>query len=111
MGRPAAQAFTHFGNHIAAELARVDRVRLALDQSGPMARRMVELQLSGIGIATVWDILVAACKEIALYYGGAVVTGAALGGAIGSAAFGVGAVPGAVIGTAAGAQDVKDANQ
>jgi hypothetical protein len=69
-----------------------------------MARRLVEQQLSGIGIATVWDILVAACKEIALYYGGAVVTGAALGGAIGSAAFGVGAIPGAVIGTAAGVQ-------
>lgn len=104
MGRPATQAFTNFGNHFALGLARVDRVRQALDQSGPMARRMVEQQLSGIGIATVWDILVAACKEIALYYGGAVVTGAALGGAIGSAAFGVGAVPGAVIGTAAGAQ-------
>ncbi|GAB2856094.1 hypothetical protein GCM10027277_25870 [Pseudoduganella ginsengisoli] len=65
---------------------------------------MVEQQLSGIGIAAVWDILVAACKEIALYYGGAVVAGAALGGAIGSVALGVGAIPGAAIGTAAGAQ-------
>jgi hypothetical protein len=61
-------------------------------------------QLSGIGISAVWGMLVAACKDIALYYGGAVVTGAVVGGAIGAAAFGVGAAPGMVIGTAAGAQ-------
>jgi hypothetical protein len=103
MGRPASQAFTYFGNHFVAGIARVDRVRQALEQSGPMARRLVEQQLSGIGIAAVWDILVAACKEIALYYGGSVVTGAVVGGAIGSAAFGVGAVPGAMIGTTVGA--------
>jgi hypothetical protein len=104
MGRPGTQAFTNYGNHFAVGIARVDRVRQALDQSAPMAQRLMVQQLSGIGLSAVWDILIAACKEIALYYGGAVVTGAVVGGAIGSIAFGVGAAPGAVIGTAAGAQ-------
>lgn len=104
MGRPTAQTFTNFGNQMVAGITRVDRVRQALDQSVPMAKRLVGQQLSGIGISAVWDILIATCKEIALYYGGAVVAGAAVGGAIGSAAFGVGAVPGVMIGGAAGAQ-------
>lgn len=104
MGRPGAQTFTHYGNQLTAGIARVERVRQALDQSAPMAQRLVVQQLSGIGISAVWDMLIAACKDIALYYGGAVVTGAVVGGVIGAAAFGVGAAPGMVIGTAAGAQ-------
>ncbi|MBB3224428.1 DUF6861 domain-containing protein [Pseudoduganella umbonata] len=104
MGRPGEQAFANYGNQLVAGVARVDRVRDALDQSAPIAKRLVMQQLSGIGLSAVWDILIAACKEIALYYGGSVVAGAVVGGAIGSLAFGVGAVPGAVIGTAAGAQ-------
>lgn len=104
MGRPGLQSFSNYGNDLAAGLARVDRVRQALDQSGPMARQLMMKQLSGIDLSAVWDILVGACKEIAMYYGGAVVTGAIAGGAIGSFAFGVGAAPGALIGTAAGAE-------
>ncbi|WP_338768686.1 DUF6861 domain-containing protein [Massilia sp. METH4] len=104
MGRPGAQAFAGYGSQLAAAGARVDRVREALDQSGPMAKRLVMQQLSGVGLSAVWDILIAACKEIALYYGGSVVAGAVVGGAIGSLALGVGAVPGAVVGTAAGSQ-------
>lgn len=104
MGRPGEQTFAHYGNQLVAGSARVDRVREALDQSAPIAKRLVMQQLSGIGLSAVWDILIAACKEIALYYGGAVVTGAVVGGALGSLAFGVGAAPGAVIGTAAGSQ-------
>lgn len=104
MGRAGAQTFTRYGNQLAVGIARVERVRQALDQSAPMAQRLMVQQLSGIGISAVWNMLVAACKEIALYYGGAVVTGAVVGGAIGATAFGVGAAPGVVIGTAAGAQ-------
>lgn len=104
MGRPGEQTFAHYGNQLVAAGARVDRVREALDQSAPIAKRLVMQQLSGIGLSAVWDILIAACKEIALYYGGAVVTGAVVGAALGSLAFGVGAAPGAVLGTAAGSQ-------
>ncbi|QBE65515.1 DUF6861 domain-containing protein [Pseudoduganella lutea] len=104
MGRPGEQTFANYGNELVASVARVERVRQALDQSGPMAKRLAMQQLSGIGLDDVWDILLAACKEIALYYGGAVVTGAVVGGAIGSLAFGAGAIPGAVVGGAAGSQ-------
>lgn len=104
VGRPGASAFASYGTQLAAVGARVDRVRQALDQSAPVAKRLVMQQLSGIGLSAVWDILIAACKEIALYYGGSVVTGAVVGGAIGSLAFGAGAVPGAIAGTAAGSQ-------
>ncbi|QBE65063.1 DUF6861 domain-containing protein [Pseudoduganella lutea] len=104
MGRPGEQTFANYGNELVASVARVERVRQALDQSGSMAKRLAMQQLSGIGLDDVWDILLAACKEIALYYGGAVVTGAVVGGAIGSLAFGAGAIPGAVVGGAAGSQ-------
>ena len=104
MGRPGEQTFANYGNELVASVARVERVRQALDQSGPMAKRLAMQQLSGIGLDDVWDILLAACKEIALYYGGAVVTGAVVGGAIGSLAFGAGAIPGAVVGGAAGSR-------
>ncbi|WBS01542.1 hypothetical protein OU994_25210 [Pseudoduganella sp. SL102] len=104
MGRPGERTFVSYSNQVLAGVARVERVRQALEQSGPMAKRLVVEQLSGIDLSDVWEILIAACKEIALYYGGSVVAGAVVGGAVGSLALGVGAVPGAIAGTAAGSQ-------
>lgn len=52
----------------------------------------------------IWGILVEACKDIALYYGGSVVVGTSIGGAAGFFVGGAGAVPGAVAGAAAGSQ-------
>ena len=59
---------------------------------------------STVDLSAVWDILISLCKDIALYYGGSVLTGAAIGGAIGAFAGGVGAAPGAAIGAGAGAK-------
>ena len=84
------------------QLGRVERVRKALDDSGPIARRLIVQRLAGIDLSAIWPILIAACQDIALYYGGSVIVGGAIGG-IGGAFFGgVGAVPGAAAGAAAG---------
>ncbi len=83
---------------------RVQRVRQALDLSGPVARRLIVQRLSGIDLSDIWTVLLEACKEIALYYGSSVVVGAVVGGVAGAFAGGVGAVPGAVGGAAVGSQ-------
>ena len=95
----AAGGFAGWG---LAQIGRVDRVRKALDDSGPIARRLIAQRLVGIDLSVIWPVLIAACQDIALYYGGSVIVGGAIGG-IGGAFFGgVGAVPGAAAGAAAG---------
>jgi len=84
------------------QIGRVNRVRRALEESGPIARRLITRQLAGIDLSSIWPILVAACQDIALYYGGSVVVGGAMGGIGGALLGGVGAVPGAAAGAAAG---------
>ena len=84
------------------QMGRVGRVRKALNDSGPMAQHMIVETLSGINLSTIWHILVSACQDVALYYGGLVAAGGLIGG-IGGAFFGgVGALPGAAAGAAAG---------
>ena len=85
-------------------LARTGRVRHAMRDAGPMALRLLGERLAGIDLADIGRSLIAACEDIALYYGGALAGGAALGGAIGFLAGGVGALPGALLGAAAGSQ-------
>jgi hypothetical protein len=87
-----------------ARLDRVQRVRRALFLSGSVAQRLVAERLSGIDLAGVGDVLLSACKDVALVWGGSVVVGGAAGGAIGFFGFGVGAVPGAVVGAGVGTQ-------
>lgn len=84
------------------QLGRVERVRQALEESGPQAQRMITQQLAGIDLSTIWSILISACKDIALIYGGSVVAGSFIGGVSGAFAGGVGAIPGAAAGGAAG---------
>jgi hypothetical protein len=84
------------------QLGRVNRVRKALDDSGPIARRLIAERLAGIDLSAIWPILIAACQDIALYYGGSVVLGGVIGGVGGALFGGVGAVPGAAAGAAAG---------
>jgi hypothetical protein len=62
------------------QLGRVERVRKALDDSGPIAQRMIAQRLAGIDLSAIWPILLAACQDIALYYGGSVVVGGVIGG-------------------------------
>jgi len=100
MGRAASSHFNH--GWLNEQMGRVGRVRQALDDSGPMAQRMIVQTLSGINLSTIWHILVSACQDIALYYGGAVAAGGFIGGVGGAFAGGVGALPGAAAGAAAG---------
>jgi len=82
--------------------SRVMRLRAALAASGPIARQTVARKLEGIKLDAIWDILFAAVRDMALYYGGSVVLGTAVGAGLGSLAGGVGAIPGAAIGAEAG---------
>jgi len=82
--------------------SRVMRLRAALAASGPLARQAVARKLEGIKLDAIWDILFSAVRDMALYYGGSVVLGTAVGAGLGSLAGGVGAIPGAALGFEAG---------
>lgn len=81
---------------------RTIRVRTALSLSESVALHEMGRHLAGINISTIWHILIAVCKDIALYYGGSVVLGASVGAIVGAFFGGVGAVPGAFVGAEAG---------
>ena len=102
MGRPATTSSYFNAGWAHEQMGRVSRVRQAIDDSGPMAQRMIAQTLSGINLSTIWDILVSACQDIALYYGGSVAAGGFAGGVGGAFFGGVGALPGAAAGAAAG---------
>ncbi|MES2740134.1 MAG: polymorphic toxin type 15 domain-containing protein [Pseudomonadota bacterium] len=102
MGRPANSSSHFAAGWSHQQMGRVNRVRMALRDSGPMAQRMVEQTLSGINLSSIWHILIATCEDIALYYGGSVVAGGLIGGVGGAFAGGVGAIPGVAVGAAAG---------
>jgi hypothetical protein len=58
MGRVADTA-AHLGIAWGREqMGRVNRVRKALDDSGPVARRMIVERLAGIDLSAIWGILV-----------------------------------------------------
>jgi len=82
--------------------SRVMRLRSALAKSGPIAFQTVSRKLEGIDLKAIWPILFSAVRDMALYYGGSVVLGTAVGAGLGSLAFGFGAIPGAAIGAEAG---------
>ncbi|GLQ87153.1 DUF6861 domain-containing protein [Dyella flagellata] len=84
--------------------SRVERLRSALADSRSIAWQAIVLKLEGIDLSMIWEILYSALHDIALYYGGSVVLGTAIGAGAGAFAGGVGAVPGAAIGMAAGAE-------
>jgi len=98
--------FTYHGNfdEQQARTGRVDRVRNALFFSGGEAGHIVAEQLAGINLSSVLHILLDACKDVAVYWGGSVLAGGALGGALGAFGGGVGALPGAAIGAGLGSQ-------
>ncbi len=102
MGRVANSSFHSAAGWSHEQMGRVDRVRMALRDSGPMAQKMVERTLSGINLSSIWHILITACEDIALYYGGSVAAGGFIGGVGGVFAGGVGAIPGMSAGAAAG---------
>lgn len=81
---------------------RVMRLRWALEASGPLARKEIEGKLKKVSLDAVWPILLSVVKDIALYYGGSVVLGTAVGAGVGALFFGAGAIPGAALGFEAG---------
>ena len=82
--------------------SRVMRLRWALEASGPLARNEIAGKLQDISLDAIWGILLSVVKDIALYYGGSVVLGTAVGAGVGAFFGGVGAVPGAALGFEAG---------
>jgi hypothetical protein len=103
MGRPQG-SYSGFGADFGNQLSRVERVRLAIADSGDLARQIIASRLTGISLSAIWDILIGTCQEIALYYGGSVVAGASVGAAGGAFFGGVGAIPGGVAGATVGAE-------
>ena len=82
--------------------SRVMRLRWALEASGPLARKEIAGKLEHVSLDAVWPILLSVVKDIALYYGGSVVLGTAVGAGVGALFFGAGAIPGAALGFEAG---------
>ena len=83
---------------------RVGNIRTALRQSTSIAGQTPVARLAGIDLSGILGILLDACRDIALYWGGSVLAGGAAGAGVGFFVGGVGAFPGAAIGAAAGAQ-------
>lgn len=102
MGRRMGSSSHGSGGWLGEQFGRVERVRRALRDSGPVARQMVVQTFAGIEMSTVVDMLVAACEDFALYYGGSVIGGGLIGGVGGAFLGGVGAIPGAAAGMTAG---------
>ena len=83
---------------------RIDSVRSALWHSGPVAARLLAERLVGIDLSAVAGVLLSACQDIALLWGGSAVLGGAVGGLVGAFGAGVGAGPGVVLGIGLGTQ-------
>ena len=83
---------------------RIERVINAFDDSKPMAIRMLADRLAGISFHTVQDILIEACRDVAICYGGAAIGGGMIGGFVGAFGGGIGAAPGAAVGAGAAIQ-------
>lgn len=83
---------------------RVGNIRTALRQSTSIAGQTLVARLAGIDLSGILGILLDACRDIALYWGGSVLAGGAAGAGVGFFVGGVGAFPGAAVGAAAGAQ-------
>lgn len=84
---------------------RVRRVREAIAGSEELALRNLSRKLGQVDLAQIWPLLREVCHDIALYVGGAALTGGAIGGGLGFFfGGGVGAAPGAIAGSAAGVE-------
>jgi hypothetical protein len=85
-------------------MSRVQRVQEALRRSVGSAQALIRYRLSGLDLSSIWHILISACQDVAVYYGGSVIGGAVVGGVGGALFGGVGALPGAAAGAAVGSQ-------
>ena len=86
-----------------SQLARVTRLRHAIDDSVPLAFEHLQRLLGALSFADVRQVLVTLVRDIALVWCGSVILGGGVGGVIGAFGGGVGAVPGAALGASVGA--------
>lgn len=84
--------------------ARVARVERALHAAPPLALAMLGQKLAHVDLRQIWPLLREILNDLALYLGGPIVLGGAIGAGIGLFAGGVGTIPGAVAGAAFGAE-------
>lgn len=77
---------------------RINCVRHAMALSYPIMHMNLTRKWASINIAEILPVLLKLAKEAVMVVGGSVMTGATVGGVVGSGAFGVGALPGAAIG-------------
>lgn len=94
----ATQTYGYVGGH------RIDNVRRAIALSAPIMQMNISRKWASININEILPVLLKMLQDVVMIVGGSVTIGAALGGAVGSLAFGAGAVPGAAIGAGAGLQ-------
>lgn len=82
--------------------ALIDHVRQALALSYPIVLSDLERKLASINITEILPVLLKLVREVVMIMGGSVAMGAGIGGAVGSLAFGAGALPGAAVGGSIG---------
>ncbi|KAF4559328.1 hypothetical protein HBJ16_003129 [Pseudomonas sp. CES] len=84
----ASQAYGAVGGH------RIDNVRQAMALSYPMMQSNLSRKWASINIDQILPVLLKLVQEVVMILGGSVALGGAIGGAVGSLAFGVGAALG-----------------
>jgi hypothetical protein len=94
----ASAAYGHVGGY------RIDHVRQAMALSYPIMLTNLTRKWASINIAEILPVLVKLVQEVVMIVGSSVLVGAAVGGAVGSLAFGAGALPGTAIGGGIGLQ-------
>ncbi|WP_244160357.1 DUF6861 domain-containing protein [Pseudomonas graminis] len=82
--------------------AQIDHVRQALTLSYPIVLDDLTRKLASINITEILPVLLKLVREVVMIMGGSVAVGAGIGGAVGSLAFGAGALPGAAVGGSIG---------
>ncbi|TFW33244.1 DUF6861 domain-containing protein [Massilia horti] len=101
---PARAMSRGFAGAIGGGISRVRRLRDALEQAQGIALDNLTRKLGAIGLNVVWSILESVLHDIALYMGGSVLVGGAVGAGIGFFGAGIGAIPGAAAGASAGVE-------
>jgi hypothetical protein len=98
VNKGASRAYGYMGGN------RIDHIRRAMALSAPIMQMDISRKWASININEILPVLLKLLQEVVMIVGGSVTIGAALGGAVGSLAFGAGAVPGAALGAGIGLQ-------
>ncbi|SET27452.1 DUF6861 domain-containing protein [Pseudomonas graminis] len=91
-----SQAYGYIGG------ARIDHLQQAMALSYPIVLDDLTRKLASINITEILPVLLKLVREVVMIMGGSVAVGAGIGGAVGSLAFGAGALPGAAVGGSIG---------